>query len=93
MKSSLRRHPPRAAHAVGQTSHQIGHRLDARFRRLHVRTEALLEGIDQGGADHDAVGDPGDGACLRGRAHPEADRDRQRGVALDARDRGRRRDG
>ena len=51
--------------------------------------EARPHRIDQRGAYHHAVGVSRDRARLLGRAHAEADRDRQLRVALDARDRRR----
>ena len=42
--------------------------------------------IDQRRANHHAIGHPGDGAGLFGRAHAEADRDGNIGCALDPAD-------
>ena len=78
----------RPAHALGQFRDQRRHRLDGARRRLAVLVEAVLDRVDQRRADHHAVGAFGDGARLLRGAHAEADRDRQLGVALDARHRG-----
>ena len=52
--------------------------------RPAVRIEAVAHPLDQGGADHDAVGAARDLGRLLGGADAEADRDRQAGVPLDA---------
>ena len=51
------------------------------FRRICA---VLCDEFDQRRADHHAVGHAGDFLGLFGRAHAEADRDRQVGRALDA---------
>ena len=76
--------PHRAADPFGECRHQIGDRLHALAGGLAVLVEACLERLDQRRADHDAIGTLGDGARMRGGTHAETDRDRQRGVALDA---------
>src|SRR6266545_3057397 len=83
----LNRRPMRAAHSLGERRHQIGDRLHALASSLAVFVKACLERIDQRRADHHAIRTLGDSARMRGGAHAEADRDRQRGVALDALDR------
>ena len=87
--ATRRRLRARAAHAAGELRDQVGHRLDGARRRLAVAVEAVLARVDQRRADHHAVGAGRDRARLLRGAHAEADRDRQRGVALDARDRRR----
>ena len=56
-------------------------------RGAALLVERARDPIDQRRADHRGIGDPGDLGRLLGRADAEADRDRQAGVAAQARDR------
>ena len=77
---------PCAAHALGQTAHQIGDRGDGLCRGFAVGPQAFAHGFDQRRADHNAVGAGRDRTRLLGGAHAEADADRELGVPLDAGD-------
>src|SRR5215218_3249481 len=62
------------------------HRRRGAARWAAFRIEARLDRLDQGRADDDAVGGLRDGPRMLGGLDAEADADRQRRVALDARD-------
>src|SRR5262249_13194011 len=63
---TLYRLAPRAAHAVRQPSHQVGHGSDGALGRPILPVEPAAYRLHQGGADHHPVGTLGNGACVLG---------------------------
>src|SRR4051794_9256322 len=74
----------RAFDALRECRRQLSDGVDGLAGGAPVRIEAVLEGIDQRGADHGAIGMRGDCAGILRRADTESDADRQLGVPLDA---------
>src|SRR3954469_4784697 len=77
----------RAFDALGQCGRQLGDGINGFGRRAPFRIEAVLERIDQRGADYRAIGLFGNGARRLRRADAETDAYRELGMPLDARDR------
>src|SRR3954465_8389668 len=67
----------RAFDALGQCRGQLGDDVDGFASGAPVRIEAVLEGVDQRGADHGAIGMRGDGAGGLRCTDAKADADRQ----------------
>ena len=80
----LIRPPVCPPHALRERGDEIGYGGHGLGGRAPLGIEAAVQGINQRGADHRAVGVFGDRPRRLGRADAETDADRQFGVPLDA---------